>query len=242
MLYNPIHVHQTATSVAKQIAERIFQQHKIYLKHNKKLHVALSGGSTPKILFDLLSREYAQKIDWKYIHLYWVDERCVPPTDEQSNYKMTYETLLSKVPIPTQNIHPMQGNRPPKEETLRYIQLLKDNLPQQDGYPQFDILLLGMGADGHTASIFPNQSELLHTNQTVSIAQHPITAQQRITLTGNTILRANSILFLITGQDKAKRLSEIINETNAYSDYPTHYILKQSTAEIFADKEATALL
>lgn len=242
MLHHQIYSYETNQIVATQVADRIYQLHKTYLNESKNLHLAISGGSTPKILFELLAKEYGKKIDWRYISVYWVDERCVPHTDAQSNYKMTHDAWLSKVPIPSQNIYPIQGDSEPNQEATRYAQLLKKNVPQQGDYPQFDLLLLGMGDDGHTASIFPHQMELLDVAQTVATAQHPLTAQQRITLTGKTILQAKQIFFIITGKDKAERLSEIVNENEQYAHYPTYYILKNSSAKIFADNQATALL
>ena len=112
------------------------------------------------MIFDVLAEQFKDRIDWSMIHFYWGDERCVPPTDEQSNYKMTVTHLFSKVNVPDANIHRILGEADPLAEAMRYANLLEINLDRVNGIPQFDLVLLGMGDDGHTASIFPHEIEL----------------------------------------------------------------------------------
>ena len=129
----------------------------------KEIHVALSGGSTPKAIFDFMAENYKDSIQWNKLHIYWGDERCVPPTDNESNYKMTVDHLLSKINFPEENIHRVLGENEPDLEAIRYGNLLDKQLPKDEDGPLFDLVILGMGDDGHTASIFPYNC-LLYTS------------------------------------------------------------------------------
>jgi len=124
-------------------------------------YFALSGGSTPKFVFQMLAKDYKEKIDWYKIHLFWGDERCVPPQSDESNYGMTKKYLLDYIDIPKKNVHPVDGENNPKQEAIRYSNEIKKIVPLKNGYPKFDLVMLGIGEDGHTASIFPNQMDLL---------------------------------------------------------------------------------
>src|SRR5690606_20512735 len=121
---------------------------------------------------------------WTRVHLYWGDERCVPPNDNESNYKMTVDHLLSKIDVPEENVHRIYGENIPKEEAIRYSEVLKSRLPQFEGVPQFDLIILGMGDDGHTASIFPYNIHLWDSGNVCEVAVHPDSGQKRITITG----------------------------------------------------------
>jgi 6-phosphogluconolactonase len=212
-------------------------------KTAKRLTIALSGGSTPKLLFDILSSEYVNEIDWNKIHLFWGDERCVAPTDEQSNYKMTLEHLISKVAIPETNVHRILGENDPEIEAERYSNLLQTELEQANGLPQFDIIMLGLGEDGHTASIFPHQMELLTSDKVCAVAIHPESGQQRVSLTGKVINNAKDVCFLVTGAGKAEKVEEIMHQTGGYKTYPAYYI--QPTSDNlywFMDEAAIAKL
>jgi len=139
-------------SKTKQEVAHNFSKYLASLIASKEtVHIALSGGSTPKVVFDELATNFKQEIDWNGVHLYWGDERCVEPIDDQSNYKMTVEHLISKIVIPKENIHRLKGENNPEYEAKRYAEFLDDNLPKVDDIPQFDLVVLGMGDDGHTA-------------------------------------------------------------------------------------------
>ncbi|MEL7006925.1 MAG: 6-phosphogluconolactonase, partial [Bacteroidota bacterium] len=148
-------VYKDKQEVAEQFSQYIEE---LVNKHNK-ISIALSGGSTPKVVFDYLAANY-QGLDWSKVRLFWGDERCVPPTHNESNYKMTVDHLLSKINIPEENIFRVKGENSPGEEAVAYDQLLQNKLPIVNGIPQFDLVILGMGSDGHTASIFPHEIEL----------------------------------------------------------------------------------
>lgn len=185
-------------------------------------HVALSGGSTPKILFDYLSENYTESELWKTIHFYWGDERCVAPTDDQSNYKMTKERLFDKVPVPADNVHRVLGENDPEGEAVRYGQEVQSNLP--GNVPVFDMIILGMGEDGHTASIFPHQMELLKNPGVCAVAEHPESGQKRVTLTGPVINAAKEVVFLVTGEGKQPKINEIYHQQRDWKSYPAAHI------------------
>ena len=237
------HIYETPQETARAVAELILAKAKEKTKQSLPFNIALSGGSTPKLLFTLLANEYLNTIPWHFLRLFWVDERCVPPTHPESNFGMTYDSLLTHVPIHDSNIFRMQGEGNPIKEALRYQKMLEKELPLQDGFPIFDLVLLGMGDDGHTASIFPDNMELLQSDQAVAVGVHPVSGQERITLTGKTILEAKQVVFLITGSSKATVLREIIKHEPQGEDYPAFYVAKNAkSADFYLDRDAAALL
>ncbi len=232
-------ISETGQATAKAFADYLIEKH----KNTDQLHIALSGGSTPKILFDLLAKEYDGQVDWSKIHLYWGDERCVPPTDEESNYKMTVDHLLSKVDIPESNVNRVFGENDPVMEAERYGQLIEDQIEHLNDQPVFDIIILGMGTDGHTASIFPHEMELLDSPKTCEVANHPESGQKRVTLTGPVINAAKSVCFLVTGDSKKEKLKQIVDSAEIAKSYPAFHI-NPSHGELiwFIDESAASLL
>jgi len=206
---------------------------------DEPFHVALSGGSTPKIVFDYLAANFANSIDWSKVYFYWGDERCVSPTDDESNYKMTVEHLLSKISIPKENIFRILGENDPKIEAIRYADILEKSLPNALGIPKFDLVILGMGDDGHTASVFPYEIGLWKATSNCAVATHPDSGQKRVTITGKVINNAEVVAFLVTGSNKAEKVKEIIKETGAYQKYPAS-LVKPTSRKLcwFLDSEA----
>ncbi len=215
----------------------------IKLVHNSNqqiFDIALSGGNTPEGLFKIISKKYADEIPWDRIHFWWGDERCVAPTDEQSNYKMAFDYLLSKIPIPEKNIHRIKGEADPEMEAIRYSGEMEATLNSRGKDPVFDIIILGLGDDGHTASIFPDQLELFEYENSCTVTQHPLSGQNRITITGNVLNNANQIFFLVTGENKALRVSEIMNDSEAAKLLPAYYISPKNGVLIWFLDEAAA--
>lgn len=211
------------------------------IKKNGAVHIALSGGSTPKIVFNELASEYRDLIPWADVHLYWGDERCVPPTDAESNYRMTKEHLLDAIEIPEANVHRIKGEEEPEEEARRYASVLRQNVPLHGDLPQFDLVILGMGDDGHTASVFPHQIELWDSPNLCEVAVHPDSGQKRITLTGGVINQAGHVAFLVTGSNKSERLREILDKEGNYHQYPASLVAPDSGELLwFLDKAAAA--
>ncbi len=194
------------------------------VKGKGSFHVALSGGSTPKIVFEELAREYGDTINWSTIHFYWGDERCVPPEDAESNYKMTVEHLFSKIEVPKENIHRILGEAKPEREAMRYANLLEINLDRVASIPQFDLVILGMGDDGHTASIFPHQIELWDATDHCVVATHPNSGQRRVSINGKVINTAKEVAFLVTGSGKSEKVDEILNKKDGFEQYPASLV------------------
>lgn len=238
-----IHIHESPYATALAVAEIILAKAKLKHKLSKPLNIAVSGGTTPKILFTILANDYSDAIPWHIIRLFWVDERCVPPTDPESNFGMTYESLLKHLPISDVNIFRMEGENEPNNEVKRYQNILLKELSQKNNFPEFDIILLGMGDDGHTASIFPNQMDLLQSPEAVAIGIHPSTGQKRITLTGKTIQQAEEIIFLITGKSKSLVLRQIFHKKSVAKNYPASFIHSSSgTTSWYIDQTAASEL
>ncbi|HEY6915084.1 MAG TPA: 6-phosphogluconolactonase [Paludibacter sp.] len=237
---NPnLHIFETTEETAHAVAEVILVKAKEKNKKSLPFNIALSGGSTPKLLFTLLVNEYADQMPWHILRLFWVDERCVPPTHAESNFGMTYNSLLKHVPIHDYNIFRMLGEDDSEKEAQRYEGLLDAQLVKKNGIPQFDLILLGMGDDGHTASIFPDNMGLLHAEQTVAVAVHPTSGQKRITLTGNVINHAEQVIFLVTGLAKSTVLRQIFKREPDFKNYPASYIHSQcGAASFYLDKAA----
>ncbi|MDR1518333.1 MAG: 6-phosphogluconolactonase [Dysgonamonadaceae bacterium] len=203
-----------------------------------KISLALSGGNTPKALFEHWATKHRDDVDWKRVQFFWGDERCVPPNDEQSNYKMTKEYLFSQLPISERQIFRIKGENEPFAEAERYADVLRRELKGE--IPSFDIMMLGVGDDGHTASIFPNQLALWDSPQTCVVGIHPQSGQKRVSLSGRTINAAKNIAFLVTGKNKAEKLREIIgNRNQAEKTYPAAKVAPQSGRLLwFLDEDA----
>jgi len=202
-------------------------------------HLAISGGKTPNLMFNDLADKYANSLLWQKIHVWWVDERMVPPTNPESNFGVAQKLLFPKISIPEENIHRIKGENNPKMEALSYSEQIKSHMRQKDEWPVFDLILLGMGDDGHTASIFPNQLNLLKSDQVCAVATHPFSGQKRVTLTGEVINSASKICFLVTGKEKANRLEEIVNRSSKASLLPAFYI---KSARWYVDADAASLI
>lgn len=196
----------------KELNESFTEWFKEISSTEKQITVALSGGTTPKSLFDYWSSLPEGEIDWKKIKFFWGDERCVAPEDSESNFKMTKEHLFNNINIPEENIFRIKGENNPTDEAKRYGELLISELEQQNGTPVFDIVILGMGDDGHTASIFPNEIELWNNENNCVTATHPDSGQKRVSLTGKVINAAKNVVFLVTGSNKAEKVKEIIEQ------------------------------
>lgn len=207
------------------------------LSESSVVNLAVSGGSTPKILFSMMGQSpYSESINWENINIYWVDERCVPPTDDDSNYKMVYEAMLSKVGIPKENVFRIMGESDPSLEVERYNSLVSKNLKQQKGFPVFDLSLMGIGDDGHTSSIFPSEMSLLKSDKPYDLATNPYNGQRRIAMTGMTILNSRELVFLVTGENKKDVLSDIVKDNQKAIAYPSYHIIRQrSDAKLYTD-------
>lgn len=231
-------IFETPEIVAAAFARELFQ---LVTDTSEKFHWTLSGGSTPKLLFDLLARDYASRMPWPKIHFWWGDERCVLPSDVESNYKMTYDHLFRKVPVNQDQIHRIKGELSPEEACRQYIIEIQSHVKTRQTLPAFDLIMLGIGDDGHTASIFPNQMDLLTANRICEIAIHPVTGQKRVSLTGRVLNNAGHIYFLVTGESKATRIAQIINKEKSAIGLPAYHIQPdRGQLAFFFDRDAAS--
>jgi 6-phosphogluconolactonase len=190
--------------------------------------VAISGGTTPKAMFALLAdpaRPFLKQVAWDKLDLYWVDERCVPPDHADSNYRMTREALLSKVPLAAERIHRMEGELEPEAAAARYEAVIRNGFRLEGAEtPTFDLILLGMGDDGHTASLFPH-TQALNEMSHISVANHvPQKDTWRITLTWPVINQGREVAFLIEGPAKAEVLHNVMLGPYQPETYPSQII------------------
>jgi 6-phosphogluconolactonase len=230
-------------TLAKAFAEEMICMIERPAQKGRPFSVALSGGSTPEVLFALLSENYAKSVSWKFVHFFWADERCVSPDDQESNYGMTQRKLLCNIDIPSTNIHRIKGEEDPEYEVLRYSDEISEFTDKRDGLPLFDLVILGLGEDGHTASIFPGHRELIYSDRICDVAVHPVTFQKRITLTGRVINNAGSVAFLVTGKKKEKVVEKILKKGTDSYDLPASYIVPvYGPLSWFLDREAGGLL
>ena len=218
-----LQVFSDRAALARAAAERVTAAAESALAKHGRFHLVLSGGSTPRDLYLLLADEaepYRARIDWPRVHFFWGDERPVPPDHAESNYRMAREELLARVPVAEENVHRIRGEKKPERAAVEYEELLRpffDRATAQDVAP-FDLALLGLGADGHTASIFPN-SPALHEKRRLVLAPWVDALQTfRITLTPVAFAGAARALFLVAGADKADAL-----ERTLATDEPPKY-------------------
>jgi len=214
-------IRNDAADVAKRAAE-IFIEAARESANNGRFSVALSGGSTPKALYSLLAAPpYVDQVPWNIVHLFWGDERCVPPDHQDSNYRMTKEAMLTKVPLAENQIHRIEAELEPDVAASKYSQVLESFF---GGVPRFDLVLLGMGDDGHTASLFPG-TKALHDNDHLVVANYVEKFKtHRITLTAKVINNAARVNFLIVGDSKTKVLKEVLEGNREPDRLPSQLI------------------
>ncbi|HEU5013382.1 MAG TPA: 6-phosphogluconolactonase [Roseiflexaceae bacterium] len=228
---------QTLADVATQ---RFVALAKSEITARGRFSVALSGGSTPRAMFKLLaSPEYRDAIAWDKVFVFWGDERCVPPDDEESNYRMARETLLDHVPLPAANIFPVPTvGSTPEAAAHAYAETITAFFGSET--PRFGLVLLGMGPDGHTASLFPGQPEPRAPRDALVIAVHdsPKPPPDRISFTYRLINAANYVLFLVGGADKAATVRQVLEGPRRRADLPSQGVQPEGTLEWLLDEAA----
>jgi len=241
MSYTPdLRISVDGPAVARAFADYLVA--KLAAKPADPLFWALSGGSTPKLLFKLLAEEYQDNIDWSRIHFFWGDERCVPHDDPESNFGEVKRLLFDHVPVVWSQVHAVETNLTPEAAAEAYSETMRTVLPTNDqGLPVIDINMLGMGGDGHTASIFPaNMEELLEDPKVCAVATHPESGQKRVTMTGPVLNASEEVVFLVTGNSKTQRVAQIINQEQSAEEFPVAHIKPTSGKLIWFLDEAAA--
>jgi 6-phosphogluconolactonase len=212
-----------------------------------RVRIAISGGSTPKAAFELLadsSKPWRSRMPWEKLGLFWVDERCVPPDNADSNYRMTRLALLDCVPLRPEQIHRIEGEIEPEVAASRYESELRNSFRMEGAEsPRFDLIALGMGSDGHTASIFPHTQAVHEMSRLVTANHVPQHNTTRITLTWPVINHARSVFFFIAGEDKAAVLNEVLTGPSDPERLPSQLIWPSSgILTLILDQAAASLL
>ena len=213
----PVEVFATSDVLMEAAAERFVRFASGAIGVSGRFAVALSGGSTPRRLYTLLATDpYAARVDWPRVHVFWGDERCVPPGNPASNYRMAREALLDHVPVPEAKVYRIHGEDDPTEAAAAYERELRAAFATPEGPPRcapgsrFDLVLLGMGDDGHAASLFPGTAAVRETTRWVVAHHVAAMSMWRITLTPLVINAAAEVAFLVSGLEKAAILRKVI--------------------------------
>lgn len=223
-------LYKKAADTFVELSEKSIQKH-------DKFVVALSGGSSPKAIFNLLAtQEYADKIEWSKVYFFWVDERWVSLADEKSNFKMTLEALLDKVPVDENHVFPMYKDGVEPEDYAKEYEAQIRKVLGNEGV--FDFILLGMGDDGHTASLFPGKKILHEKEKWVDAYYLKPQEMYRITLTEPIINKAENILVVAFGESKKHALNEVLNGEYNPELYPIQLIERKDSFQFFTDEKA----
>ena len=215
-----IEVHSDTAHLNRAAAEHFVRLAQAATATQESFAVALSGGSTPTGMYRLLATpEFADRVDWLRVHVFWADERCVSPDHADSNYRMAYDSLLRHGPLAEENIHRIPGELEPEQAATRYEEVLrrfftgdvpKRVKPDEDMAPRFDLVLLGMGEDGHTASLFPAGQAIREEKRWVVAEYVARIAVWRVTLTPAMINAAANVVFLVAGHSKSEMLQQVL--------------------------------
>ncbi len=241
------YVEPDPAALARRAAQYLVEMVSEASEANGRARVAISGGSTPKAAFQLLAdpdQPWRTRMPWDKLDLFWVDERTVPPDNPESNYRMTRESLLDHVPLRPEQVHRMEGELDPEVAAARYESELRNGFRLEGAEcPRFDLIGLGMGDDGHTASLFPHTAAIHEMSRLVTANQVPQKDTWRLTLTWPVINHARSVFFLIAGADKASVVREVFTGSRDPERLPSQLIWPSSgILTLFLDEAAAALL
>lgn len=242
MITSSVKVFDSPQQLALKLAEEL---ENVVEKTLDNIFISLSGGNTPKVFLSMLALPpFKTDINWNKVQIFWCDERCVPPFDSESNYGMTKQTLLDQISIPSENIHRIMGESHPEKESVRYSKEIEKILPHDvNNFPQFDWVFLGLGEDGHTASLFPNSDLTYSCSNIAGVTVHPVTGQKRISLTEQIINNSKRVSFVITGKGKSATLKDILEDLPESKRYPASHIKPlNGNLDWWIDKEAAFYL
>jgi 6-phosphogluconolactonase len=233
-----VHVYESPEELAGAAAREFAAKAEEAIEERGRFAVVLAGGSTPKATYEILASDYADRIDWSNVHVFFGDERTVPPDHEDSNYRMARETLLSHIRVG--GVHRIRCELPSDEAAAAYEVELRDFFGEE--LPRFDLILLGIGTDGHTASLFPETPALEVQDRLVVANPVPKLDTIRITLTVPVINVARSVVFLVAGEDKAGALKVILEGDPDPREYPARLIQPPGGPEWMLDRAAAGAL
>lgn len=238
-----IRIFRNLRDISRNAAMLFVEQAGKAIQERGQFLVALNGGSTPAGTFQLLATEFREKVDWSHVHIFWGDERSVPPTDPENSYGQARDLLLRHVPIPDSNTHRIEGEIAPAEASKDYTMILRKFASAPLEWPRFDLVYLGMGEDGHTASLFPG-SPLEATTPVMAVTgQYQDRPAQRVTLTPLVFNSARMVVFMAAGEKKAATLAEVLSGRYNPELYPAQRIEPKDGRLIWlVDEEAASRL
>ena len=239
-----IAIYPDTETLSQEAARYIVRVAQESITAHKRFTIALSGGSTPKKLYGLLAEEpYRSQINWEQVDIFWSDERCVPPDDAESNFLMAQQVLLSKIPIPANQIHRMPADQADRDASSYAYTLEMQQTIGTDGVPSFDLIQLGMGPEGHTASLFPHQPSLHEQQRLVMPVTVPKPPPPRLTFTPRLLNAAAHVLFLVTGAEKQDAVKAVLEGEYQPDEYPAQ-IVQPTKGEVtwMLDQTAAAKL
>lgn len=232
-------VYSDREQLAQAAAQRWVELAEESIRARNSFYVALAGGSTPEPVYRLLRQEF---LDWDRIHLYWGDERDVPPDHPDSNYRMVREALIDHVPIPPENVHPIHVLADIEQTVEEYRQSLGKIHHATTAIPCFDLIMLGMGDDGHIASLFPDSSALtVYDRPVVSVYVEKLHSW-RVTLTYPVLNAARNLMFLVSGEAKAPIIAQVLGSARGEHKYPIQRLAPQGSVEWYLDQAAASRL
>jgi 6-phosphogluconolactonase len=233
-----LQVYRDPQALARALAELFVATGRMATAERGSFHVALSGGNTPRAAYELIGQEpLRDELSWSDVFVYFGDERCVPPTDEQSNYRMAQKAFLDAVAIPRANVHRIYGEVDPGHAANEYATILRADLGNA---PQFDLFMLGLGPDGHTASLFPGSSPETDSDALVRAVYAPSQMMWRVTMTPKVINLARTVVFAVEGADKAKAFAEVYEGPIDPVKYPAQIVRPHSGRLIWMVDEFAA--
>jgi 6-phosphogluconolactonase len=233
-----VRLHETPEALARAAARAFVESAAEAIAERGRFAVALAGGSTPKATYEVLARDHAEDVDWPNVHVFFGDERTVPPDHEDSNYRMAREALLDRLPVGS--VHRMRGELPPDEAAASYETDLRQFFGGE--FPVLDLVMLGIGEDGHTASLFPGTEALGVTDRLAVANPVPKLDTTRLTLTVPVLNAAREVRFLVAGRGKAEALAEILEGDAEPREYPAKFVRPPGGPIWMVDRAAATAL
>lgn len=227
--------HRDPESVARAVAGAVVESAFRAVHDHGNFRLVLAGGRTPRAVYELLSGELRDEVDWRRVTLFFGDERCVPPESDSSNYRMVKETLVTPLKLPSSAVRRMAGEVAPDNAAAEYDVELRRAI--EDRQPAFDLVLLGMGPEGHTASLFPGSAAIDERHRTCVHVTAPATPPERLTMTPVALASTRQILFMVTGEDKADALAAVFKGD---SQLPAAVVSRLAPARFLVDEAAAS--
>jgi len=237
-----VHIFKDMEALSRAAASSFVDQARQSIRERGRFLVVLNGGSTPVRLFQLLATDFREQVDWQSVQVFWGDERCVPPDDPGSNYRQAHDLLLNRLSLPVAHVHRIRGELGPAEAAKDYARTLKSFSSPPFPWPRFDLVYLGIGEDGHTASLFPGSPVETAEPVLAVTAHYQDRPASRVTLTPVVFNKAWMVAFMATGGSKAATLAAVLSDTHTRNPelYPAQRIQLEDGRLVWLLDEAAA--